>query len=523
MMKKNVIYIFLILALTAFNAIHVKAQYIPTSGNTNIKVITKSAKDITDDSATLQGEGGGYISYQPGCVSTEGYSTVTGLPCTFGAPVLSFPLTAYFRYSQAKIAPIYCNDIYGTNMKATSDIKLNDIYTPQSFYKKITGLTPDTTYYYCAIISNRDKIAYGGTNIVKEFHTSPLHTTATTKTASKISSTQAYVTGSYSSGQDVKTYFKYKEVTLKKENISFFEKIKNFVANLVVKKVLAQQKVSPINDSGVNSSWKTTPVQEHLVGKHSSVYGDVGATLTGLKPKTNYVFVLVAEEIKTGNIKEGGISSFTTMSAPVSNSGSIRNNSTPTQQHSVNLEEGGGTSGGGSGIGSYHSWIEFESENENESGSGGGNSWGNGWSGGNSWNSNANSWNYGINGAPTKIGDTAIPPDLSLVRSQEGIETVFTRQIMASQALQNYYGYESSQNLYIFALDLADALARVFGYINEDGKEIRVSFPDVAAYELRLNGNILTVYEYYAGKVVNIQSTTQNFKNKSGYEYYFQK
>ena len=58
---------------------------------------------------------------------------------------------------------------------------------------------------------------------------------------------------------------------------------------------------------------------------------------------------------------------------------------------------------------------------------------------------------------------------------------------------------------------------------NENGKEIRVSFPDVAAYQLQLVGNKLTVYEYYNNKVVDVQNVTTTFKNISNYEYYFKK
>jgi len=85
------------------------------------------------------------------------------------------------------------------------------------------------------------------------------------------------------------------------------------------------------------------------------------------------------------------------------------------------------------------------------------------------------------------------------------------------------YGYLAGMNLQIFAEDLADQFARAFGYVNTNRKEIRVSFPDIAAYQLQLIGNKLTVYEYYDNKIVDIRSTTATFKNKSDYEYYFKK
>ena len=75
----------------------------------------------------------------------------------------------------------------------------------------------------------------------------------------------------------------------------------------------------------------------------------------------------------------------------------------------------------------------------------------------------------------------------------------------------------------LFSWDLADQLARMFGYVNNDGREIRVSLPNIAAYELELVGNKLTVYEYFDNKIVDIRNITNVFKNASDYEYYFKK
>ena len=180
------------------------------------------------------------------------YTTVT-LHGTGGDKnlVSTLPLTAYFRYSKADISPIYCNDIYGTNMTATKDIKLG-VTSSKSFSQDIIGLTPDTIYYYCAIISNKEKIAYGGEAVVKQFHTSPYQTTVRTIGATEISNgtcptswTGTYpncvgptnsgtcptswigtypncvgptpglatLNGSFSSIENVTTYFQYKKVS----------------------------------------------------------------------------------------------------------------------------------------------------------------------------------------------------------------------------------------------------------------------------------------------------------------------
>ena len=121
------------------------------------------------------------------------------------------------------------------------------------------------------------------------------------------------------------------------------------------------------------------------------------------------------------------------------------------------------------------------------------------------------------------LGQTATPPNDAIVRYHEGIETVFTRQILANPIYTNTYGYREGNDLMTFAWDLSDQFARKFGYVNKNGKEIRVSYPDIAAYQLQLIGNELTVYEYYDNKIVDVRNITTVFKNASNYEYYFTK
>ncbi len=94
---------------------------------------------------------------------------------------------------------------------------------------------------------------------------------------------------------------------------------------------------------------------------------------------------------------------------------------------------------------------------------------------------------------------------------------------MANTELARTYGYQDGVDLQTFAWNLSDLLARTFGYVNSRGKEIRVSKPDIAAYQLYVVNGILTVYEYYDSKIVNIQKITDVLRNKYYYEYYFQK
>jgi len=121
------------------------------------------------------------------------------------------------------------------------------------------------------------------------------------------------------------------------------------------------------------------------------------------------------------------------------------------------------------------------------------------------------------------LGDTATPPDLALVHYHEGIETVFQRQIVANPSLAESYGYQEGADLSSFAWTLADILAKSFGYVSPSGEEIRVGPPDMAAYQLYVNNGVLTVYEYYNSKIVNIEKMTDALRSKYGFEYYFKK
>lgn len=575
--------------------------YVSNTPKSNLFIRTDEATNFTQDSAILHGTGGDLITN----------------------PTL--PITAYFRYSTADISPIFCNDIYGTNMNATKDLNLG-ITSSSSFKQSIGNLKPNTKYYYCAIISNKENISYGGSSIVKSFYTSPLRTTITTNNAIHITSVSAVLNGTYSSTKNVNTYFKYSEVP---------------------------------SSSGTSPVWKEIGKQTHSIGSNSSLHGNISFTLSGLKPLTKYMFTAVAED---SEITNGATLEFTTISTSVetgtgtgttctypyvlntttktcvntktctsplildvqtnncinptlqtctlpyvlnnitnacvlpkitctsplvleqitnncimpesltctsplvydlqknicvnltsctlpyvlntSNNSCIKpttctlpyvlNSSTnscaipPTETFcEKNPTDSSCLPGPGwswNGTGWSGNW---------NGGSWSGGSWTGGtWSGG-VWSGNNGTWSGGTwtNGKwtggvwnPTlTIGQTATPPADAIVRYHEGIETVFVRQIIANKEFAKTYGYQEGDNIETFAWGLADSFARAFGYISDTGKEIRVSQPDVAAYQLQLVGNKLTVYEYYDGKIVDIRNVTTVFKNPSGYEYYFKK
>ncbi|KKP28803.1 MAG: Nanog homeobox [Candidatus Nomurabacteria bacterium GW2011_GWE2_31_40] len=681
--------------------ITINVKNIPVSSpsdTSKLSIQTIGADEVTQTTARLWGKGG-YTTTNP-----------------------TLPITAYFRYSKEKIAPIFCNDIYGTKMKSTKDLFLKLITGEQTFSQEIENLIPDTTYYYCAIISNKNNIAYGGDSIVKDFRTAPLKTIIETKDATQITSTSAKLNGSYNSVKDLKTYFRYKEDRPYTEIYAFKE-------------------VAP--------SWKDVGEKSYTIGNRSNIYGNISFSLSGLRPSTKYIFMATGED--TVKIT-GSTFSFTTKAAPKntpyggddgSNWGDGSDNGTgwdyctngainyptcdsygytptctppyilnesktfciynnifptvilsanpytispgdsstinwtstnttscsfgdkevkntvatnsagkpaivqPTSSTSYSITCSGpngtasanayvyvNTSGegeGGDGEDDYYNLSEkdgpatitWSSENttsckfdgisvglngqqrvrpasstsfsvscNGDKGTASGNAyiyvdtngdtdwtgddgWTNGsWENGtwiaeiwenNTWiptawmdgawtpvswvddawtpgtwvagvwipgvtgnntnnTGNNNTNNTGIiNTTPLTLGQKVTPREGDVVRYHEGIETVFTRQIMADKEFAKLYGYEEGTDLQNFAWYLSDQIARMFGYVTEDGREIRVSEPDVAAYQLQLIGNKLTVYEYYYDKIIDIRNTSTILKDASDYEYYFKK
>jgi len=586
-----------------------------------LSVQTDDADNITQTTAILRGWGGlNNSTYPPGCTSLIGYSTTTGQVCNSensitpaGSPS---KMTAYFRYSKVTIPPIFCNDIYGINMVSTKDINLGTANS-SSFYQYISNLSPDTIYYYCAIISNKDNIAYGGSSIVRKFHTSPLDTTIKTNNATRITSTSAVLNGSYSSVKNVKTYFKYKEDTI----VLSSNPVKESILKTLINTALA------FDDAP--QPWKKVGEQNHTIGNRSNLYGNINFSLTGLKPSTRYLFMAVADDSKIFN---GSTFNFTTSpsgedggrdegdgrdgrgSCPTGWTGTYPDYCIPpgggscptgwTGTYPNCIAPGGGTCPIG-WTGTYPNCINpvsctlpevyspstnscvtppvctppkvleedknkcitpptpsFCEQNLNDAsclpgpgwtwnpnnGTWNGGNWNGGtWTGGNwnggvwsggvwsggVWSGSGGIWSGGTwsNGVWTGgswtgkliIGQIATPPVDAVVHWQEGIEHVFVRQIVANNDFAKLYGYEAGTDLQTFAWNLADQFARAFGYISNSGREIRVSQPDVAAYQLQLIGNKLTVYEYYYNKIVDIRNVTTVFKNASGYEYYFKK
>ena len=124
-------------------------------------VVTSAASGITTSSAVLNG---------------------TGTP--HGEPT-----TGRFRYSSTK--PASCNDTFGTRVPAVSGTDLGSGSSAVPYSITTTGLTPGTTYYFCAIVSNASGTALGA---VLSF-TIPSSPVVVTSAATSVKSTSATLPG----------------------------------------------------------------------------------------------------------------------------------------------------------------------------------------------------------------------------------------------------------------------------------------------------------------------------------------
>ncbi|MBU0612146.1 hypothetical protein KKB58_01845 [Patescibacteria group bacterium] len=397
-----------------------------------ISGLTGNATNVDDISARLNGS-----------ISTTSFD-------------LTLPTTGYFRYSTMQTPPVFCNDIYGSDMVSTPDRKLSTTSGAQAFYENISNLDYSTTYYYCAIVSNKKNIAYGE---VKKFTTMPCATcaqTAVETTGSQVvSSTSAWLKGKYSSTKALKTYFEYREISS------------------------GNTSAESTGTTRTMSTW--TKIQSSEQNHISNSFENVSFLLSGLKANTKYDFRLIGEtkENPPEILGNNSYLSFKTFSFGAEPGGMI---------HDPGVTPG-------------NSWIYAPT--------------------GGTSTTHTTTADTGTTPGSLILGQIATPPVDAIVRSQEGIEDVFIRQIIGNTSLAKMYGYRDGQDVTAFASNLADLFARAFGYIGYNGKEIRVSFPDLAAYQLVVVGSKLYVYEYFNEKIVNVQIMTEILRNNYDYEYYF--
>ncbi len=397
-------------------------------------------------------------------VQTYRVSNVTDTSANFAGStsiVAGSDAYGYFRYSKVVIPPIFCNDIYGSSMVATKEEKISG--SGMTFYSTAQNLLPNTEYAYCAVVSNNAKnpteIKYGG---VEHFTTAPCATCAQTT----IKTNDATTIG--------ETY----------ANLNGF-----YNSTEPVKTYFQYRKVTPpttanrsVDNLGgyIYGNWISTTIKSHTAGTS----GNINNIISNLTPNTTYQFQAVADTgtIDSPNPIYGDVYAFLT-----SPSGS----------------GGGGDHGTG---------VFYGNDNWGSSGTYGG-----------SYGTSTPASNTTTTTTPLTIGAVATPPGDATVHYHEGIETVFTRQIIANKPLAKMFGYQDGTDLQSFAWTLSDFFAKVFGYVDGNGREIRVSEPDVAAYQINIVGNKLTVYEYYYSRIINVRNLTSTLKNADGYEYYFKK
>lgn len=373
-------------------------------------------------------------------ISTGGAEKVSDTTASLNGSILSneeFPLETlirvYFRYSsKVNFPPVFCNDIFGSEMKATNEIEIGlSTEGAITFTKEISDLEPDTTYYFCAVGSNKNYIRYGE---VKSFVTrvsSLAGMSVTTRTATVVDQNSVYLNGFYNTTLPSSTWFEFR----KKDNQS------NFL-----------DKQSKVGKNTADYVWSNKVGEENHNGNTN---GNISHLLQGLSKNTTYQYKTAIKGNSGANIIYGDIFEFKT-----------------------------------SETGSYYEGGGYEDPTPTED---------------------------------LTLGQTATPPIDAVVHYHEGIEHVFVRQIMGNMKLAKTFGYKDGMNLQNFAWTTADFFARIFGYVRSDGKEIRVSIPDIAAYRLELSNGDLTVYEYYDGIIVNIQSMTEVLRSVYGYEYYYKK
>ena len=87
-------------------------------------------------------------------------TNITDIEATFHGTVSGIAggtAYGYFRYSSQKTPPIFCNDIFGSNMQsvpagATGGNHVSGEVTNGSFDAKVVNLVPNTIYHYCAVV-----------------------------------------------------------------------------------------------------------------------------------------------------------------------------------------------------------------------------------------------------------------------------------------------------------------------------------------------------------------------------------
>lgn len=207
---------------------------------------TAAATIITDTTATLNGSG-----------NPNGATT-----------------TGWFRY--ATTSPGTCNDTFGTRAPTSGGSSLGAGTSSQAYSQPITGLTPATVYFFCAITSSAEGTSFGSL-LSFTTHAAP---TTTTSAATLVTSNSATLNGSANPNGDAASgHFRYSAANPGTCNDTFGTRVP----------------ASSFNDASLGSGINTVTYS----------FG-----ITGLSPATTYFFCAIANN--TLGTSVGSVLSFTT-------------------------------------------------------------------------------------------------------------------------------------------------------------------------------------------------------------------
>ena len=211
-------------------------------------------------------------------VSTTGATLLTGTTAQLNGSANpgGAATTGWFRYSTTN--PVTCDDVFGTRAPSSGGSSLGNGNTAVVYALGVTGLTPSTTYYYCAIANNTIGNGFGS---VQSF-TTPSLPTVTTLGASGIGNTSALLEGQASpNGAATTGYFRYHITDPGTCNDSFGSR-------------------APVSGGST------------LGGGTSPVY--YSQSITGLSPATTYYYCAIANNSQ--GTAFGAVLTFVTAAAP---------------------------------------------------------------------------------------------------------------------------------------------------------------------------------------------------------------
>jgi len=145
----------------------------------------------------------------PPTVATNGASGLTGTAATLNGSANSNgdATTGWFRYST--VSPGTCNDTFGTRAPTVGGTALGSGISSVAYSRGITGLSPGTTYFFCAIAQNAIGTSFGS---LQQF-TTPLPPSATTSAATGMTNAVAQLNGSGNpNGSSTTGWFRYSTI-----------------------------------------------------------------------------------------------------------------------------------------------------------------------------------------------------------------------------------------------------------------------------------------------------------------------